>query len=558
MAPRAFTVALVLVAACGQVPSLPDGQAGPPASGGDPGGGNPDGGAAPRPLVNPAWLPLQSTVERLELTFPESSAAIVYEPFSEIYAPGRLWFGGAWFDVELRQRGQGSRLHPKHSWKTRLPKGELHDGASAAGAWPARTRNYLAEWIDGGYLADPISYGLMLGAGVHAPRWRYVTLVVNGESQGVYVELQDVDKPFLRDHGLDEDANVYRCGRADCQLSLWPRAPYQEPWEKKTNELEDWSDLDAFLRGLNRTPEHELLAWLERHLDVERFVRMYAAGIVLGWHAVDDSGSYLVRDRKADRWTFVPWDLNNGRIVYWRDHDPAEPPYVRSAIPLYTLYDPVTLSWAEGKSQSYGVPVHPPYVVLFQRAWDLPELRGRILDMVERLLDGPFSEAEAFPRIDGLRALIEPLLPDDPWISVEHQARAADHAKAFISGRAAFLRASLAAERRRGEGGLVINAIGPGFVELFNREATPRDLGALAITPDLRDRLRTRLPAGTVVPPNGKLTLPFAPAADGGEVGLFDAVSRLPLDVLFHAPLEGHVYARVPDGAETWGWRDAP
>jgi spore coat protein H len=104
----------------------------------------------------------------------------------------------------------------------------------------------------------------------------------------------------------------------------------------------------------------------------------------------------------------------------------------------------------------------------------------------------------------------------------------------------------------------VINAIGPGFVELFNREATPRGLGGLALTPDLRDRLRTPLPAGTVVPANGKVTLPFSPGMDGGEVGLFDVATRLPLDVLFHAPLGCRAYARVPDGAETWGWRDAP
>ena len=57
----------------------------------------------------------------------------------------------------------------------------------------------------------------------------------------------------------------------------------------------------------------------------------------------------------------------------------------------------------------------------------------------------------------------------------------------------------------------MVNAIGPGFVELYNREDTPRDLGGLALTDDLRDRLQTALPAGTVVPARGKVTLPFTP-----------------------------------------------
>ncbi|HYG69569.1 MAG TPA: CotH kinase family protein, partial [Anaeromyxobacteraceae bacterium] len=519
------------------------------------GGANPGGGTDPGPPATAAWPPLQASVEALRLTFPPSTATIVLDPYNDAYAPGRLFLGGTWYDVELRQRGQGSRMHPKHSWKFRHPKGELHDGAAGTGAWPARTRHTLAEWMDGGYLADPLSYGLMLGAGVRAPRWRYVTLEVNGESQGVYVELQDVDKTFLRDHGFHEDSNVYRCGRGDCQFALWPRKPYMDPWEKETNESQDASDLEAFLRGLNRTPEHELEAWLERHLDLARFVRMYAVGIVLGWHAVDDSGSYLVHDPATDRWSFVPWDLNNGRIVFFRDQDPNAAPWVRNAIPFYTLYDPITLSWAEGKSQSYGTPVHPPYVVLFQRVWDLPALRNRILDEAVKLLDGPFSEAQAFPRIDALRGLVEPLLPRDPWISPEHQARAADWTKAYVTGRAAFIRERLEAERRRGEGGLVVNAIGPGFLELFNRDAAPRDLGGLALTNDLRERLKTPLPAGIVVAPHGTVRIPFDVTTAGGEVGLFDAATRLPLDVLFHAPLEGRAYARTPEGAETWGWR---
>jgi spore coat protein H len=160
--------------------------------------------------------------------------------------------------VELRQRGDGAREHPKHSWKTRHPTGgETHLGAPGAGSWAARTRNYLAEYGDGGYLSDPFAYGLMLGAGVRSPRWRFVTLDVNGEHQGVYVEVQEPDdKHFLRDHGFHEDSTTYRCGLRDCEMKLSPPASYQGQWEKETNETAPWDDLWTFPK---RTPKSAML-----------------------------------------------------------------------------------------------------------------------------------------------------------------------------------------------------------------------------------------------------------------------------------------------------------
>jgi spore coat protein H len=539
-------------------------------SGGDTGGGDTGGGTTDPPPVEPppdpattppAWPPLQEGIEGLRIDFPASTAAIVYELWSKEYAPGELFLAGAWHDVELRQRGDGAREHPKHSWKTRHPSGVAMSGAPGTGSWYARTRNYLAEWADGGYLADPFSYGLMRGAGVRAPRWRFVTLEVERVHQGLYVELQEADdKHFLRSQGFHENSNTYRCGLRDCELKLAPPRSYQGPWEKETNELGSDEDLWTFLRGLARTPEHELQAWLERNVELDQLVRMYAVAILVSWSGIDDSGSYLVHDAATGKWTFVPWDLNNAKIVYWRDNDPSWSAPSRYAIPTYTLYDAATLAIAAGKSARYDVDAHPPFVVLFQRMWDLPALRNRVLDEVEAMLDGVFSEDAAGARIQAIHALIRAELARDPWTSdggvlTEHAANAPAWLQEYVRNRTGFLRQQIPLERRRGEGGLVVNAVGPGFVELHNREDTARDLRGLTITDDLRARLKQALPSGTVVPARGTITLPFATAADGGEVGIFDAATRMPLDAVFYAPLAGRTYARTPEGAETWGWR---
>jgi spore coat protein H len=283
--------------------------------------------------------------------------------------------------------------------------------------------------------------------------------------------------------------------------------------------------------------------------------------ILISWSGIDDSGSYLVHDATTGRWSFVPWDLNNAKLVYWRTNDPSWSPTWRYAIPTYTLYDAATLGVAAGKSERYGVDAHPPFVVLFQRLWDLPALRNRVLDEVEAMLDGAFSEAEAGARVDAIHALVRPELLRDPWTLdpdgtlTAHAENSAAWLKQYVSLRHRFLREQIPVERRRGEGGLVVSAVGPGFVELHNREATARDLGGLALTDDLRDRLKQPLAAGTIVPAGGSIALPFTTAADGGEVGIFDVATRMPLDAVFYAPLAGRTYARTSPDAETWGWR---
>jgi spore coat protein H len=504
-------------------------------------------------LPQPAWPALQQgPLEPIAIDYPPEEEAQLLDPANELELPARWRIHGAWYDVGLRMRGQGSRFHPKHSWKVKLPKGVTVDGR--------RDREYLAEYLDGGYLSDPFSYALMLGATGTSPDSRLVTLDVNGAHQGVYVELEHVDKQFLAAHGLAEGSSIYRCGARDCEMTLWPLESYQYPWEKKTNEAEPWDDLNRFLRELNRTPEHELAGWLASRLDLDRFVRFYAVAILISWSGVDDSGSYLVHDHAADRWTFVPWDLNNAQLTFWYGVGAGASPSVRYAIPTYTLYDPATIGVAAGKSERYGVAAHPPYVVLFQRVWDLPDLRNRILDEVEAMLDGVFSPAQANPRIEALHALVASALGVDPWMDetrLAYHAASADYLKRYVAGRAAFLRASIPAERRRGEGGLLVNAIGPGFVELYNAGSAPRSLAGLTITPNLRHRADA--PAAPLpdvaVAPGAKVSVPFATSEGGGEVGVFDAATLEPLDARFYAPLAGRTYARRPDGAAAWGWR---
>ena len=111
-----------------------------------------------------------------------------------------------------------------------------------------------------------------------------------------------------------------------------------------------------------------------------------------------------------------------------------------------------------------------------------------------------------------------------------------------------------------------------GYIDLYNREDTPASLGGMTITDLLSSQFKHRLPQGLVVPAHGTLRLiadgnsragpahlPFKLQTRGGELGLFDGQRMTGVvDLTFHAPLApGQAYGRLPDGAESWGWRPA-
>lgn len=516
-------------------------------------GGAGDAGAGPDgPPPPTAWPPLETSVPTWELLVDEARLQALYDkdPWFTEYIAGEFVSGDFRAPVTLRWRGAGTLKHPKKSWKVKFLDGIRFEGRARL--------NLLAEWHDGGYLTDKLAYDLMNAAHVPAPRARYVNLEVNGEYRGVYTEVEDVDKPFFRARGLDRQANIYRCGSRDCELKVTPPAPYQKPWEKRTNEDQPWDDLWAMLDLVARTPEGELEATVARAFDLDAYLRYMAVSILISNFGIDDSGSFLVHELGRDRWLYVPWDLNNAKMLYWRIDDADDPPWVDRPIPFFTVYDPYCEKVWEYKRRKFGDAAQYAWSVLSTRIWDRPALRARVLDHVEELTAALLSPEQVAARVDAMVALIAPDVARDPYVSPEHMARAPQFMKDYWTGRLAYLAKALPAARAHGDGPLVIDALRPAegggvAVELLNRGDAPLDTSGLTITTDLRRQFGRPLDVGVLAPGSrATVVLPLDPA--GGEVGVFDGVNRWgALDAVFYGPLPSGGYGRRPSGTEDWG-----
>jgi spore coat protein H len=103
--------------------------------------------------------------------------------------------------IKVRYRGGHTREYVKKSY-------EIVCGG--------KTYHLNAEYDDPSMIRNALSFRFFQRIGVPSPQTKHVLLKVNGESQGVYLEIEAVDKNFFRQrkisaqslfYAVDDDAN---------------------------------------------------------------------------------------------------------------------------------------------------------------------------------------------------------------------------------------------------------------------------------------------------------------------------------------------------------------
>lgn len=512
------------------------------------------------------YPPVQRRVPVFELWIsPEHLAWLDAHPTSNESVPAVVVLGGQRAPGQVRYRGASTRELPQKSFDVDLDKGyELEDRDHF---------ELLASWYDSGKLSEKFAVDLYTALGLPVPRARYVRVSLNGRHNGLYLDMEHVGKDYLKHHGLERDASIYRCGHRNCELTL-QTGSHQTGFEKKTQKDTGRADLDAFLAWVNRSDDAELEAKLERFVDVEAYLGNLAADMLISNNIIEDSRSYWIHEPEKDRWQYTPWDLNNAQMFHWRTWMPEDPPITTRWPQAFSLYDPSVQRLYETRVAQR--PAHrPTWNVLNTRIWDRPALRARLLAKLEAALAGPFSEARAQAHLDALWTVAGPQMAEDPYASPEHLARARDFLGTYVRERRAFLLKTLPALQAHGSGPLVIHEISAGssgYVELYNRGTVALSLEGHELTNDLRATSRHTLPALTLKPGQrlrliadgntsaGPKHLPFTLSRGGGEVGLFNG-KRLsdsggprvyaPEDAVFYGPLpRGTVYGRKTPRSE--------
>jgi spore coat protein CotH len=265
-----------------------------------------------------------SKVHYYELQFYYSSwqdSLLYYKNLpDEDYIPARMIYRISETDsivldsVGVRYKGNSSYVFaaksPKKPFKFSFDK--YRDGRRFFGV---KKLNFSNAAKDPSMLREKISYDI-LGKLMPSPRACFAVISIEGEMIGLYTQIEQVDKTFLKRYFSNNDGNLYKSSDNGSTLLFRSenQSDYEAEYELKTNEKEnDWSRFVGMIKNLNSDENAETVVPLGSYLDTDIICRYLAFNMVFSnFDSYTGSGRnfYLYDDLSKSRFTLIPWDLN--------------------------------------------------------------------------------------------------------------------------------------------------------------------------------------------------------------------------------------------------------
>ena len=247
----------------------------------------------------------------------------------------------------------------------------------------------------GSLFSERVLTDILRAEGVPVHRANHARLTINGVYEGVYVNLERVDKKFLARHFADNDGNLYKCdeGGPGARLEYLGDDPAAyTALEAKTNEdTADRGDVVTLVHTLATGTIGDVTAAVETDALLKTMAVMMFGGAFDQYTGFNAHNYYLYRDPTTSRWSYLVHDLDVG----FADH-------AFGMVPVIDGWDAATPR-----------PVSP--LPLVDRMLDDPALLASYRAYARDYLDRYFAPALLGARLDALYAQIEPDLATDPY-----------------------------------------------------------------------------------------------------------------------------------------------
>jgi len=327
-----------------------------------------------------------SDVERMLAALPE-----------RVYVPGTFrWNGREVQNVGIRFKGDSSsRPEQRHKRSFLVKFSEYVAGQRFLGLRRVALDNGVQF---GSLFSERLITDALRDVGVRAPRTSYARVSLNGEYQGVYVNVERIDRAYLRHRFDDADGALYKVHRggpgADLRFVGDEPLLYSKAFEPKGAD-ESVAPIADLIRGLHRVPQEEFAARFGAVFDLDSFISSMAVLMLSGafdqYTGWGPHNYYLYRSSATGRWFYLPWDLDVG--------------FAQEAFGRIAVIDDWHAAW----------PVPAPPRPLLERIVADDELLALYRQRVDRLLETSFRPEALEKRLDTLFAQIAPHLAEDPF-----------------------------------------------------------------------------------------------------------------------------------------------
>lgn len=375
--------------------------------------------AGPEVIVEPAddaaYLFDQATVRTYDIQLdPDDLARIDENPGAEAIVPGSLIFEGQTYGpLGVRYKGSIGAFHPPclaggmgspRDGKCSI-KLDFNELDSEGRFFGLKKLNLHSMNNDTSLLRDRLGYTMFREMRVAAPRAVHARVLINGELQGLFIAVEQVDGRFTRARFAEGgDGNVYK--------EVWPMYTDAQTYRAalETNaELDNVQRMLDFKAAIDISPEATAewvdLDYTTRYLAVDRMM-INDDGIMHFWCNQVSQGNnpgqfgnhnfYWYEAAAQNRFWLIPWDL---------DHSFDSEPVVH-VHPEWNSTGSECLCQDTG---DFGYQYPAACETLIQRfiAWDT-----QFQAQTDAFLDGPFTKDHVDALLAKWRTQIQPFVAE--------------------------------------------------------------------------------------------------------------------------------------------------
>ncbi|MBI3233738.1 MAG: CotH kinase family protein [Bacteroidetes bacterium] len=301
--------------------------------------------------------------------------------------------------VCIRIRGNTSRDSKRPSFKVSF---DSYTNQTYQGL---KTFNVNGEHNDPSLVRTIIGYKVLASNGNALPRSNSVRLFFNHQFVGIYVNIEEVDKIFLKSRFDNKNGNLYKCNwpsdltwkGADQQLyKAQGNNPLKERiYDLKTNDsLDDYSDLVEFIRIINLSSNDSFPKQIERIFDVHSFLKSLAAEVLIGhWDSyfMNKNNYFLYHNSDNQLLTYISYDPDNTFGIAWGI----------DKIASRDIHNWGNKNWSSSP--------------LVYRLFNYSQYKLEYERNIQILIRDVFNEKMLFPYIDTLKAHINPYIANDTY-----------------------------------------------------------------------------------------------------------------------------------------------
>jgi len=299
-------------------------------------------------------------------------------------------------NIGVRKKGLiGSLSTSKPGLKIKFDK--FVDGQTLDGIERLTLNNSVS---DPSLVRQCLGYQLFRDAGIAAPRCNFAHVTANGESAGVYVNVEPVKKTFLKwAYDGDDDGDLYEGTLSDF------RDAWTATFEPKTGDSSlDLGPIHDVRQALEIADDDDMLAALGEEIDLDNFYDFWVMELLIGHvdgYAGNTNNFFVYEPEDSGKLEFLPWGIDSTFMNFEAfGSDSSRMVFANSA--------------------------------LSRRLWEMPQSRDIYYERLEALLETVWNEGEILAEIDRMTALVEPYAIDD----ASERAAFQDDLRAFVSTRA--------------------------------------------------------------------------------------------------------------------------